>query len=252
MDAMSQPSGRADACEVVTAPIVILVGHFGSGKSEIALNLAFGLRARGREVSLVDLDVVKPYFRCRLAHAELADKGIRLVAPEGDRFYADLPIIVPEVRGALSRSDDDHARVIVDAGGDDLGAKAFGAMSDLVDRTRAELLFVVNTRRPFAEDQAGLSAMLREVETAARMPVTGLVANTHLMEETTPEIVLGGLEAARTLAAATGIPVRFCAALRRLLGSLESVDCPLLPIDRHVLPPDKRMRRGPIGRPMGI
>ncbi len=252
MDAMNRPDGRVSACEALTAPIVILVGHFGSGKSEIALNLAFQFRAGGHEVSLVDLDVVKPYFRCRLAHAELAEKGIRLVAPEGDRFYADLPIIVPQVRGALSHSDDNDARVIVDAGGDDLGAKAFGAMSDLVDRPRAELLFVVNTRRPFAEDQAGLSSMLREVETAARMPVTGLVANTHLMEETTPEIVLGGLEAARTLAAATGIPVRFCGALRRLVGSLGRVDCPLLPIDRHILPPDKRMRRGPIGRPMGI
>ncbi|MBZ5588394.1 MAG: cobalamin biosynthesis protein CbiA [Acidobacteriia bacterium] len=252
MDAMTSPVGRRDAYDVLTAPVIIFVGHFGSGKSEIALNLAFDFRARGHEVSIVDLDVVKPYFRCRLAHAELAEKGIHLVAPEGDRFYADLPIIVPEVRGALSRSDDGNARVIVDAGGDDLGARAFGAMSDLVDRARTELLFVVNTRRPFAEDQAGLSTMLREVETAARMSVTGLVANTHLMEETTPEIVLGGLEAARTLSAATGIPVRFCAALRRLVGSLDRVDCPLLPIDRHVLPPDKRPRRGPLGRPMGI
>jgi hypothetical protein len=82
--------------------------------------------------------------------------------------------------------------------------------------------------------------------------VTGLVANTHLMEETTPEIVRGGLAAARELSATTGIPVRFCAALRRLVGSLGDLDCPLLPIDRHVLPPEKRPRRGPIGRPMGI
>ena len=83
--------------------------------------------------------------------------------------------------------------MIVDAGGDDLGARAFGAMSDLVDPARADLLFVVNTRRPFAEDQAGLTSMLREVEAAARARVTGLVANTHLMEETTPEIVRSGL-----------------------------------------------------------
>jgi hypothetical protein len=252
MDAMTMPTGRRDAYEVLTAPIVVLVGHFGSGKSEIALNLAFGMRERGRDVSLVDLDVVKPYFRCRLAREELRSKGIQLVAPEGDRFYADLPIIVPQVRGALSRADNENARVIVDAGGDDLGARAFGAMSDLVDPTRAELLFVVNTRRPFAGDQAGLLTMLREVEAAARARVTGLVANTHLMEETTPEIVRSGLAAARELSGATGIPVRFCAVLRRLVDSLGGVDCPLLPIDRHVLPPEKRSRRGPIGRPMGI
>jgi hypothetical protein len=252
MDAMSVPAGRLDAFETLTTPILILVGHFGSGKSEIALNLAFGMRERGRDVSVVDLDVVKPYFRVRLAREELRAKGIRLVAPEGDRFYADLPIIVPEVRGALSRDDNANARVIVDAGGDDLGVKAFGAMANLVDRERAELLFIVNTRRPFADTQEGLLGMLREVEAAAHATVTGLVANTHLMEETTPEIVRGGLAAARELSAATGIPVRFCAALRRLVGSLADLDCPLLPIDRHVLPPEKRPRRGPIGRPMGI
>jgi hypothetical protein len=252
MDAMSMPIGRRDAYEVLTAPVVILVGHFGSGKSEIALNLAFGMRERGQDVSVVDLDVVKPYFRSRLAREELQAKGIHLVVPDGDRFYADLPIIVPEVRGALSGALEPNARVIVDAGGDDLGARALGAMADLVDPNRTDLLFVVNTRRPFAEDQAGLVAMLRAVEATARVRVTGLVANTHLMEETTVEIVLGGLAAARELAAATGIPVRFCAAPRRLIGALESQGCPLLPIDRHVLPPDKRRRRGPLGRPMGI
>jgi hypothetical protein len=252
MDAMSMPAGRRDAIEILTAPIVVLVGHFGSGKSEIALNLAFGMRERGHDVSVVDLDVVKPYFRVRLARAELQAKGIHLIVPDDERFYADLPIILPQVRGALARTDNENARVIVDAGGDDQGARAFGAMADLVDPARAELLFVVNTRRPFAEDQAGLLGMLRDVQATARIPVTGLVANTHLMEETTPEIVRSGLAAARELSASTGIPVRFMAVLRRLGDSVGDVDCPLLPIDRHVLPPEKRPRRGPIGRPMGI
>jgi len=249
---MSRTSAAPSAVDVLAAPVVVLVGHFGSGKTEIALNLAFAMRERGHDVSVVDLDVVKPYFRSRLAREELQAKGIHLVVPDGDRFYADLPIIVPEVRGALSRTDNENARVIVDAGGDDQGVRALGAMADVVDPERTDVLFVVNTRRPFAEDQGGLVTMLREIEAAARLRVTGLVANTHLMEETTADIVLGGLAAARELAAATGIPVRFCAVLRRLVGALESQGCPLLPIDRHVLPPDKRRRRGPLGRPMGI
>ncbi len=249
---MTTPIGRPDAYDVLAAPLVILVGHFGSGKSEIALNLAFGMKERGRDVSVVDLDVVKPYFRVRLARAELQAKGIRLIVPDDERFFADLPIILPQVRGALARTDDTGSRVIVDAGGDDQGVRALGAMSDLVDPARAELLFVVNTRRPFAEDQAGLLAMLREIEAAAHLRVTGLIANTHLMEETTPEIVRSGVAAARELSATTGIPVRFCAVLRRLADSVRDEDCPLLPIERHVLPPEKRPRRGPIGRPMGI
>ncbi len=246
------PIERRDAYEVLTAPVLVIVGHFGSGKSEIALNLAFGMRERGRDVSVVDLDVVKPYFRCRLAREELEARGITLIVPDEDRFYADLPIIVPQVRGALARTLDANARIIVDAGGADLGARALGSLSDVVDPARTDLLFVVNTRRPFAEDQAGLLTMLRGVEAAARLPVTGLVANTHLMEESTPEIVEDGLAATRELSAATGIPVRFCAALRRLVGSLDGVDCPLLPIDRKLLPPEHRRYRARPGRPMGI
>ena len=136
------PIGRRDAYAVLTAPIVILVGHFGSGKSEIALNLAFGMRERGRDVTLVDLDVVKPYFRCRLAREELQAKGIQLVAPEGDRFFADLPIIVPQVRGALSRADNTNARVIVDAGGDDLGPGPYELLLSALGACKAMTLFM--------------------------------------------------------------------------------------------------------------
>ncbi len=238
MDAMTKPNGRAGACEVLTAPIVILVGHFGSGKSEIAINLALGFAARGDDVSLVDLDVVKPYFRCRAAREEVEAKGIHLIVPDGDRFYADLPIIVPEVKGVLTRSLGAHGRVIVDAGGDDTGARALGSLMDAIDPERSEMLFVVNTRRPFAEDQAALVAMLRDIETAARRRVTGLVANTHLIEETTPEVVREGFAAALTLAATTGIPVRFCAVLKRMVGALTGTDVPILSIERYLLPPE--------------
>jgi hypothetical protein len=238
MDAMSRPDGHAAACDVLNAPIVILVGHFGSGKSEIAINLSLGFAARGQDVSLVDLDVVKPYFRCRAAREEVEARGIHLVVPGGDRFYADLPIVVPEVKGVLTRSLGAHGRVVVDAGGDDSGARALGSLMDAIDPERSEMLFVVNTRRPFAEDQAALAAMLRDIETAARRRVTGLVANTHLMEETTQEVVREGLEAAHALAGSTGIPVRFCALLKRMAGTLTGMDVPVLAIERYLLPPE--------------
>ncbi len=238
MDAMTQPNGRADACETVTSPVVILVGNFGSGKSEIAINLALGFAALGHEVSLVDLDVVKPYFRCRAAREQVEARGVRLVVPGGDRFYADLPIIVPEVKGVLSRSHAARQRVVVDAGGDDSGARALGSLVDSIDPETSEMLFVVNTRRPFAEDQAALLRMLRDVEGAARRPVTGLVANAHLIEETTPEVVREGLAAAGELAATTGIPLRFVAVLRRLVGTVAGAAVPVLPIERYLLPPE--------------
>jgi len=248
MDAMSRPDGHASACEALDAPIVILVGHFGSGKSEIAVNLSLGFAARGERVTLVDLDVVKPYFRCRAAKDDVEAKGVRLVVPGGDRFYADLPIIVPEVKGALMGADGRGGRVIVDAGGDDTGARALGSLVEAIDPARAETLFVVNTRRPFAESEKAIAAMLRDVEASARRSVTGLVANTHLIEETTAEVVREGIDAASALADATGIPLRFCAVLERLAGAFAGCGVPLLPIERHLLPPEAprlpgRMRR---------
>ncbi|HSB80491.1 MAG TPA: hypothetical protein VLM91_17055 [Candidatus Methylomirabilis sp.] len=234
-------SGGA-ALERLTRPVTILVGHFGSGKTEIAVNLAFGFRNRGAEVTLVDLDLVKPYFRSRLAKDDLDARGIRLVAPGGERFYADLPILTPEVRAVAGNGAGGKSRVIFDVGGNDLGARALGSLSGLLDRTATELLFVINTNRPFAEDLPAQRAMLDEVQAVARLPVTGLVANTHLMHETTREIVLGGIRAARELEAATGIPLRFCAMLKevaRTFGESEGSvdDLPRLVMERHIVAP---------------
>lgn len=230
------------ALDALTRPLTILVGHFGSGKTEIAVNLAFGLRNRGVEVTLVDLDLVKPYFRCRLARDDLESRGIRLVAPGGERFYADLPILTPEVRAAAGNAAARKGRVIFDAGGNDLGARVLGSLSGLLDRTATDLLFVVNANRPFAEDLPALRAMLDEVQAAARLPVTGLVANTHLMHETTRETVLAGIRAARELEAATGIPLRICAMLKELartFGEPERAvdDLPILAMERHIVAP---------------
>jgi hypothetical protein len=229
------------ALSVLKNPVTILVGHFGSGKTEIAVNLAFGLRNGGDEVSLVDLDLVKPYFRCRLVKEDLEARGVRLVAPEGERFYADLPILLPEARG-LGTPDASGRRILFDVGGDDLGARVLGSVAGTIDRSKADLLFVVNANRPFAEDLDAMRAMLDEVKTAARMEITGLVANTHLMEETTPETVREGLRAARELSEATSIPVKFCAILHPLApafgGPEGTVDnLPLLVMERHIVAP---------------
>jgi len=243
------------ALDATPRPVTILVGHFGSGKTEIAINLAFGLRNRGAEVTLIDLDLVKPYFRCRLAKDDLETRGIRLVAPAGDRFYADLPILAPAARAAARNGGSSQVRAILDVGGDDLGARVLGSVSGLVDRHATDLLFVVNANRPFAEDLPAMRTMLREVEAAARLEVTGLVANTHLMDETTPEIVRAGIRSARDLEAATGIPVRFCAMQRGLAEAFGGPDgaadhLPILAMERHIVAPfapkPRGVRRGSI------
>jgi len=230
------------ALDALTRPVAILVGHFGSGKTEIAVNLAFGLRNRGVQVTLVDLDLVKPYLRCRLAKDDLELRGVRLVAPTGDRFYADLPILVPEARTTVRDGNGLRGRLIFDVGGDDLGARVLGSLSGVLDRRTTELLFVVNANRPFAEDLPSLRRMLDKVQAAARLSVTALVANTHLMDETTPDTVREGIRAARDLEAATGIPLRFCAMQRHLAdafgGPAKTAEhVPILAMERHIVAP---------------
>lgn len=232
---------RPTAFESLTAPVTILVGHFGSGKTELALNLAFGWQERGERVAVVDLDVVKPYFRVRLLREEMEARGITLIAPQDDRFYADLPIVVPEVRGAVGRAMSGEGRAIVDVGGAEVGSRVLGSIPGLDDPEKADVLFVVNGNRPFAETPEAVIGMLRDIERVSKLAVTGLAANTHLMHETTPETVASGLGLARAVAASTGLPIRFWAMLAGPIAGEGGFDdagrLPFLPLIRRLTTP---------------
>ena len=237
------------ALDVLTAPVTVLVGHFGSGKTELAANLAFGWAARGQQVSLVDADLVKPYFRSRLLRDELAACGIHLIAPQGDAFYADLPILLPSVAGAVaSAAAGGSRRVILDAGGSDVGSRVLGAVAGLANPAVTDVLFVVNGNRPFAEDVPAVVKMLREVERASKLRVTGLVANTHLIGETTPAVIAAGLDLAEAVSRETGIPVRFWAALASLADAaragIDTRGWPRLAVTRRITPPTESRPTG--------
>ena len=235
---MPTDAGHPTAFDALAAPVTVLVGHFGAGKSELAVNLAFGWRDRGERVTVIDLDVVKPYFRSRLLRDEMQARGIGLVVPEDDRFYADLPIVVPEVRGAIGRAMAGEGRAIVDVGGADVGARVLGSIPGLGDARLAEVLFVVNGNRPFAETPQAVVGMLREIERVSKLTVTGLAANTHLINETTDATVRDGLALSEAVAAATGLPVRFWAMLARLAGNPSAFSpLPWLPLTRQITTP---------------
>jgi len=245
---MTNPAARATALDALKAPVTVLVGHFGAGKTELALNVAFGLAERGEKVSLVDADLVKPYFRSRLLREELGEHGVELVAPHGDQFYADLPILVPEFAGAVGQAEAGLRRVVVDAGGADVGARVLGAVGGLRNPLLTDVLFVVNGNRPFAEDVPSIVKMLREVEQASKLRVNGLVANTHLMNETTPEVIAIGLELADAVSQELGLPVRFWAAMAEMAVAgwqgIDGRDWPLLSLVRRITPPTDRQPPG--------
>jgi hypothetical protein len=236
-----------EAADLLSRPVTILVGHFGSGKTEIAINLAFRLRERQHDVTVIDLDVVKPYFRSRLAIDELEAQGIELVAPRGEYFQADLPIVVRDVRAAIGQATAGRRRVIIDAGGAEVGARVLGSIAGLDDPAISDMLFVVNGNRPFAETPEAVVQMLRQIEDVARLRVTGLLANTHLMEETTVSIVRDGIRLAEVVSRETGIPLRACSVRADLVEAVRTAEgngLPLLSIERHIMPPLDLLRPG--------
>lgn len=216
--------------------ITVLVGHFGSGKTEVAVNGALGLARGGDDVALVDLDVVKPYFRSRSAREWMEREGVTLVAPTGENAYADLPIVVPQVRSLFR---EEGRKVIMDVGGDNSGARVLGSLADVFPGTYTDLWLVLNFRRPFTETVDGAVAMAREIETAARQPLTGIVSNTHLLDETTPAIVEEGLQLARETAKRLEVPVRAVTVDEDLVPRLHDMDpaCPVVPLKRIMRPP---------------
>jgi len=226
--------------------VIIVSGNYGSGKTEISVNFALGLRVIGNKVTIADLDLVNPYFRTREAMDVLEKNGVKVVVPTGEHFFADLPILVPQVRALIQKPE---GYSVLDVGGDDVGARVLSTFSDVLTPDIYEMLFVVNISRPFTEDVAGIAKIMGEIELAAKTKVTGLVANTHLMDYTTLETLYEGYKVTLEFSEKYNIPIRFLSAMRELAYKVDPtiVKCPVLPIERLLVPPFKRrIRKSPL------
>ena len=217
--------------------VIAIVGGYGSGKTELSVNLALQLAARGRHVQIADLDIVNPYFRCREARDLMEAHGIRVVVPPGAQAWADLPIILPEVRSMLHPPAE--VVTILDVGGDDAGARSLASFRTSIADGEYELWQVINAKRPFTSTVDGCLRMIGSIEQASRWRVTGLVANAHLIDETTPQTVVDGWALTVSVGERTGLPVRFVGAMAHVAGApeLRAIDAPVLRLHRHMLPP---------------
>jgi hypothetical protein len=225
---------------VLSKRITIIVGGYGSGKSEVAVNLArFLVGAQPEPVFIADLDIINPYFRSREAAEELASFGVQSILPPGDQVHADLPIVMPEIKAAIERG---QGMLILDVGGDDVGAKVLSSLADAFGMGDYDLLLVHNARRPFTSDLDGSLRVINEIELSSRLRFTGIISNTHLLTDTTAEVVLGGLALARQISSRTGLPILFLTALRSVLEGIPTtqLDLPVLPLDRALVKPWER------------
>lgn len=228
------------ACAPVTtafpAPVTILTGYYGSGKTEVALNVALQMAETGEPVRLIDLDFLKPVFRSREQRARLERHGVELVAPQGEKESADLPVVLPCVGPMLAGQR--SGRVIVDLAGDAGGARAIGQFSGVL--RGHDLLMVVNTLRPFASTVERIRRAADELSQVTRTPITGLVANSNLAGQTDAEMVLSGLALVREAAGAMQVPLRAVMIPNFVELDRSSISEPCITLHRHVLAPWER------------
>ena len=236
--------------------VTVFVGAFGSGKTELALNFAIRLANAGSGTGggagdgapravLADIDILKPMFRSRELSAQLAAMGVRVVSSASEYEMADVPALSPAIYGAI---EDKSVPLVMDVGGDDDGARALGRFRLHLERAEYDMLYVVNTLRPFSSGPEEIITMLRAVEGASRLGCTALVSNTNLGAASTAEEARTGLDIVRRVSGRVGIPVRFFTVSRGVAQSFsESVrrlsldsGIPAFVIDRLVLPPWER------------
>jgi hypothetical protein len=225
--------------ELELSGIVIIVGAYGSGKTEVAINLAVHMNARGTAVRLADLDLVNPYFRTREARQGLRGLGIDVVLPPAQYMQADLPILTPEVSGMLRKPS---GLTLLDVGGDDVGATVLAALADPMKGKAPQVLQVINPNRPYTDTVGGCLRIRKAIEAKARMTITGIIGNANLMEETTEQDVLAGYAFSKHVAEAGNIPLVFITTPATLLTRLNKKDihCPVLALRRQLVPPWKQ------------
>jgi len=207
--------------------ITIVCGHYGSGKTNFALNLVLKRHEEGGAAALVDMDIVNPYFRSSDYIRFLEEKGIRVIAPGTAGTTLDAPALTPGVSAVIRGA----GKVIIDAGGDDVGAAALGRFAAEISERGYEMLYIINRFRLQTAEPADAQALLREIETASGLKATALVNNSHLSRLTAPADILAGIAYAQEVSQLTGLPLLTSTVPAALAGAPELAGYDLFPVE---------------------
>lgn len=198
--------------------IKIITGHFGSGKTEISLNLSLMEKKKYTKVAISDLDVINPYFRSREARISLEQSGIELIAPKGKIATADLPYVTGELNGAIH---DNSRRLIIDVGGDKDGATALGQYYNDLKNKDYEMYFVINANRPYVSTVEGIADTIKQIEKISRLKISGLINNTNLGIETTLADIEKGYELSLKAADKLDLPLLYTTIVKSFMKETE-------------------------------
>ena len=201
-----------------TKRVTLLAGHYGSGKTNIAVNLAMKQKREGFDVTVADLDIVNPYYRTKDSEGELKAAGIPLISSPFANSNVDLPALPQELYRIVDETD---THMVVDIGGDDRGAYALGRFAQkLKDENDYEMILVINKYRPLTADEKDAVEIMKEIEEAGHLPFTAIVNNSNLGKETTAEDVLASVPYAEKMAKDTGLPLLLTTVREDLLPEL--------------------------------
>lgn len=195
--------------------ITLFAGHYGSGKTNIAVNFARHLASQGKAVTLADMDIVNPYYRSKDSAAELEAAGVKVIASAYANTNVDVPALPQEM---YSVTEDTSRHAVLDVGGDDRGALALGRYAPaILAENDYHMIYVFNTSRPLSRTAEMALEIMREIETAGGIPFTAIVNNTNLGKETSWETVASSMEEARKLSQISGLPLLFTAVEKSVL-----------------------------------
>ncbi len=212
--------------------VTIFAGHYGSGKTNLAVNYALEIKKLGKAVSIADLDIVNPYFRTKDAGDVLEVNGIRLISSIMANTNVDTPALPAD---AYSIVNDTDKYAVVDVGGDDRGALALGRyVGGIIDEGNYEFLFVINKYRYLTRDAEGALAVMREIEESASLKFTGIVNNSNLGDETDSQTIRDSLDYMKKISEISGLPVRFIGAREDIASCLENFGYDIFPIKIYV------------------
>ena len=215
------------AADFCTHRLNIITGHYGTGKTEFAVNLALALAKEGEAVMMADLDIVNPYFRSREQRPLLEKAGVRLISSSQACSDADVPALPAELLTILENRE---VRGILDIGGDPVGARVLARFQPKIIAEDYQLIYVVNANRPEVRTAEASIDYLRAIETSTGLTCTGLVNNTHLCGETTAAQIRKGAALAAEISAKTGIPILCHVAEERFAPELHDLTEPVFPI----------------------
>ena len=223
--------------------VTLFAGHYGSGKTNIAVNFALYLRKLGKKVAIADLDIVNPYFRTKDSARELAEAGVDLISPQFANSNIDLPALPAE---AYRLVEDRSLHAVMDIGGDDRGAYALGRYAPFIqEENDFQMAFVANPYRPLTRTPEEALEVMREIEAAGGLPFTAIVNNANLAHETTADHVLAAMDYMAELSRLSGLLVWMTTAEETVAEGLKGKVEDLLPMSLQAKYFDLPEQKGP-------